>query len=308
MNPSAGQCLAVLTVASRLGNVYLALDTIRFLVNRHARLEKIHYELLMDAYLVRDEIIPCLTISCNMATAKITIDKHVKKKLVDWTIRVPPGGKEISGEGIAERAARIFRTLHGMRSANPELQVPIAALDVVIESVLLSATLPRSHPNGTEVRDATTALDNAVSYYKSLYKICTAGPDTNTFNALFEGCLVAAKESVAGARGTVWFLQAEMKALDVPKDVVTYDCLIRLCVEGTAADSEEVGDEPFQTLADAFHFLDEMRSCGWLPRRSTMESLVIKSQRLGEEQRAAEVIKMMSEAGIETSEAEESSH
>lgn len=104
--------------------------------------------------------------------------------------------------------------------------VHIAAINVVIEATI-----------------AQQRFDDAVELYKELHTICESGPNTETFNILFQGA------EKAHAKDQAMFLASEMMALGIKADHLTYDRLIMVCLY---ADDYE----------DAFRYLDEMKEVG----------------------------------------------
>lgn len=152
--------------------------------------------------------------------------------------------------------------------------IPTAAVNVVIESYI-----------------AIHKFDDAMDAYKALHTICEAGPDTETFNVLFQGSTRNERKE------TSMFLASEMHALGIPADNLTYDRLILVCLK--PAEYE-----------DAFRYLAEMVEVGsdrvdegsgkkgWWMRRGTATLMVRTCVERGDE-RVWGVLRGMRERDME---------
>ena len=84
------------------------------------------------------------------------------------------------------------------------------------------------------------------------------------------------------------FLAAEMLALKVQPDALTYDRLILTCVDGRRSEDFE----------DAWRYLEEMKGRGWWMRRGTCVAVVRRCCEWGDE-RVWKLVEEMEERGME---------
>lgn len=157
-----------------------------------------------------------------------------------------------------QEAFTILRELRGDGRA-----IPTSAVNCVIEASVYLEALPQ-----------------AIEHYKQLHTLCPDGPNTATFNALFRGCNVAHRKDLA------MFLAAEMLALKIKPDAMTYDRLLLVCLN---QDDYE----------DAFRYYGEMEGRGWTPRWGTLVAMVKKCAERGDE-RAFNMYRIMQAEGMET--------
>ncbi|TKA70805.1 hypothetical protein B0A49_06343 [Cryomyces minteri] len=270
LNPASGLCLNVLCTAARAGDPVLATDVFRVLGNRATVFEHQHYEMLIDTYLATDDVKTAISILSVMEGAKMAPDAATTRNLF----------KHLRADASRPHAAlAVLQSLH--EAGKP---VPVAAVNVVLEALV-------------HLMDLAGALD----VYKTLHTLCARGPTVATFNALLRGCSSDASEADADEpldadaadqdltsdkKATAMFLAAEMRALAVAPDAVTYDRLILVCLR--APDCE-----------DALRYYAEMRSRGWLPRPGTFAAVVKRLARDADFERAAEVLAQARDAGLE---------
>lgn len=156
-----------------------------------------------------------------------------------------------------QKANAILHQLH-----KDGLEIPTAAYNSMLEALI-----------------GTDHLFEAVESYKHLHEICPGGPTTATFNALLQGC-----KSRDGGKDTAMFLASEMAALHIRPDSITYDRLILACLV----------DDDYE---DAFQYLEEMKSQGFLPRGGTYSAMVRRCGEV-EDHRAWELVAEMEGEGV----------
>ena len=105
--------------------------------------------------------------------------------------------------------------------------IPIAAANVIIE---LCAQ--------------TRAMTEAVDIYKELHTVCLGGPETTTFNHLFNACRNSQRHDICT------FLVQEMIFLKVLPNRMTYENLILFCVDS-------------DRYKEAYKYLVEMTGSGF---------------------------------------------
>lgn len=232
LNPSSGLCLNVLTTAARHGDAHLATEVFRILANRNTVFTHAHYELLIDTYVAVGSLEPALSVLCVMEAAGCRPDEGTTRSLFRHLVKE---------EGNAGDAFEALRKLHGTGKT-----VPTAAVNVVIEASVSRGELAR-----------------AADQYKALHGICAAGPNTATFNHLLRGCRTQQRKDLA------MFFAAEMVALRVTPDVLTYDRLLLVCL----------ADDDYE---DAVRYWDEMQSLGLPMRRGTAKAFIERMVRKGD--------------------------
>jgi len=237
----------VLITASRAGDAQLATDVFRVLGNRGTVFDHSHYEMLIETYVAASDLRTALSVLSIMAAANVVPDEGSTRPIFRY-LRELPGG-----------AGEAFEILRGLRES--ERIVPTAAVNVVLEAAIHHSQ-----------------LGEAMEAYKSLHALCAQGPDTGTFNTLLKGC------NAAGRKDLAMFLAAEMNALGVKPDALTYDRLLLTCLN----------EEDYE---DAMRYYDEMRAQGWVPRQGTFNAVVKKCAEKGD-MRAWEVLGDMKELGV----------
>ncbi|KAJ9666942.1 hypothetical protein H2201_003076 [Coniosporium apollinis] len=247
LNPPTGICLNVLTTASRAGDAQLATDVFRVLGNRGTVFDHTHYEALIETYIAASDLKTALSVLSIMAAANVVPDEGSTRPIFRY-LRELPGG-----------ASEAFEILKALRES--ERIVPTAALNVVLEACIHHGELAE-----------------AIEAYKTLHLLCAQGPDTGTFNILLKGC------NAAGRKDLAMFLAAEMNALSVKPDTLTYDRLLLACLK----------EEDYE---DAMRYYDEMRAQGWVPRQGTFNAVVKRCAEAGD-MRAWEVLGDMRDLGM----------
>ncbi|KAH5701838.1 hypothetical protein HBI44_036910 [Parastagonospora nodorum] len=238
LKPGTGACFSVLAVAARHGDVPLATDVFRLLTERGTILTTHHYELLVKTYLNADDLSAALSVILIMADTNIKVDAGTCHPLL-WYLR-----QEKKDE--SSRPLRAFKILQDFEASGRK--VPTAAINACIQASLV---LER--------------FEEGIEIYKALHTVCHAGPDTQTFNILFQGCHKYVRKKLA------MFLANEMIELGLKPDRLTYDRLICVCLRGN-------------DLEDALLYYEEMRSTPiksgssrmMQPRRGTWGDLIMK--------------------------------
>ncbi|KAF2262145.1 hypothetical protein CC78DRAFT_520588 [Lojkania enalia] len=224
LKPATGTCLNVLNIAARTGNIKLATDVFRLLVERNTTFDSLHYELLLEAHLRAKSLDAALSVILIMQESGVGVDEASLHSLYTYL------NQESS------RPLEVFDMLQNLE--NTGRKVPTAAVNVCLQA---SVQFGR--------------LEEAIEIYKALHTVSRAGPNTTTFNILFQGCHKAARKELA------MFLASEMIELDLKPDALTYDRLVHVCCQAN-------------DVKDAFLYYEEMRGEGHVPRRSMFEILI----------------------------------
>ena len=193
-----------------------------------------------------------------------------------------------------------FEHLQSMRKDDPDREIPTAAMDIIIEATATSSTDSSGLPTSASENDLVVAIDR----YKHLHRICRKGPSINTFNALFAGCIAASP----GQKATAMFMASELRALKIAPNAATYDLLILVCLADSenAAHVRPAGND--EECRDALRYYHEMRRRDWLPRRATLERLIMRCARIDRGKRensdmvqeAGELVQTMEKKGMST--------
>jgi len=256
INPPDGMCLNVLNTAARYGDPSLAADVIRVLSSRGAKLDHSHYEALLASYIGSNDLKSAFLVLCIMKKGGLEPTSSTTRPLYTHFFH---------RRNRVSDALDIFKTLK-----KEGHEIPVAAMNVIIEFAA-----------------ARSQMVEAFDHYKILHKICASGPDIATFNILFQGCA-----RNGGNKELAMFLAAEMAALHVRPNKVTYDWLILVCV-----------DESQHNYEDAFQYFEEMRKAFKLetPRLQTWHAL-LKRCAQEHDQRYFDVLTEMKALGQDTTE------
>ncbi|KAL9583527.1 MAG: hypothetical protein Q9203_005048 [Teloschistes exilis] len=194
LNPSSGVCLNVLDTAARHSDSRLATDVIRILGNRSQKLQRYHYEALIESYLPSD-LQTALTVLTLMASSRVRPTESSTRAIFLHLQQ---------SSDLPESALAILRDLKQQQRL-----IPVEAVNVIIESYIYH-----------------DQFDTALETYKLLHTLCPSGAVTGTFNTLFRGC--------RSSKEIAMFLASEMVAMKVPPNALTYDRLVLVCVEASS--------------------------------------------------------------------------
>lgn len=227
----------ILNLAARFQDSNLATDVVRIMAARSSKLDIHHYEALLTSYASAESIKTAFRVLCIMKKAKFEPKEESTRPIFDYLTQNAQEGKHTPQE-----AFEILQELH--REGHI---IPTAAVNVVISAATF-----------------TTSLETAIDLYKQLHTICSDGPNTATFNTLFQGCSRDKTDhasypdgvALSTPKAQAMFLASEMVALGVKADVSTYDQLIVVCLQGQTKFVPSIQDE---SLEDALMYLDELR-------------------------------------------------
>ncbi|KAI4141419.1 MAG: hypothetical protein LQ340_007651, partial [Diploschistes diacapsis] len=303
LNPPSGLCSLVLDSCSRAADPDLATDVFRVLGGRSSPVRPFHYEALLETYLGAGDLESALTVLNIMArTPQPPTDASARSLFLFLRDRA-------DGRGGPSDALRVLRA----RAKSGE-RAPLCAVNAVLEALVWRG----------ELGEALAA------YRRLAFLVPDgARPNTHTFNLLLQGCskamtvagsrtkdtndglearvaqhhqptaAVAAASSAAaaataranvGGKPTALFLAAEMRALDVAPDALTYDRLVLICAKASGGGEGGAGGGP-KSLDDAWRYFEEMRRAGsgegrakgWFLRRGTFAVLARKMAATGDE-------------------------
>ena len=251
LNPPSGLCINVLNTATRHGDFRLAADVFRILGRRTYTFQLHHHEALLESYLIASDLKAALTVLTAMTSAGVAVDES-STRLIYLYLR-----------NSSSRPAQALKILRSLRKS--ECTIPTPAINCIIEASVYLNDLPF-----------------AVETYKTLHKLCSSGPNTATFNALFRGCNRSSRKDLA------MFLASEMLTLNVPPNSLTYDRLMLICLDAAGENDYE----------DAFKYYNEMKTFGLWPRNGTMVALVRRCCERADD-RAWELLQEMDGKGMD---------
>lgn len=226
LKPATASCMNILNLAGRTGHVKLATDVFRLLAERNTVFTSHHYEMLLEAYLNANDLNAALSVILIMAESAIKVDEASIHPLYTYL------------KQSKARPLEAFNLLQDFESSGRK--VPTASINACLQASV-------HHGN----------LGEAVDIYKALHTVSRAGPNTHTFNILFQGCHKARRKELA------MFLASEMAKLEIKPDALTYDRLVLVCCNA-------------DDMHDAFLYYEEMRSQNFTPRRGMFEILIEK--------------------------------
>jgi pentatricopeptide repeat protein len=258
LNPSDGICVNALNLAARNADPALATSAIRILSSRRTALSPYHYEALLAAYTGSRDLSTAFRILGIIQKAGFEPDSSTTRPL--FTYLSSHKSIPIKAWKVLESQFKEGHTIH------------IAGINVVIEACI-----------------AVGQFDHGIELYKELHMLCEAGPSIETFNILLQG---AGKRR---AKDSAMFLAAEMIALGIKPDFLTYDRLVVVCLnEDDYEDAFRYLEEMVETGKDKF----ENGQKGWWMRRGTASAMVRKCAQAGDK-RAWDILAEMERRGME---------
>ena len=230
LNPPAGICINILNTAARHADTYLATSVLR-ICGRHSgnSVQLHHYEALIETYVAAGDIRTAITLLAVMSAAGHAPNEGSTRPIYTYLCQSP---------ALPEDALSILKDLRDQNRA-----IPVQAVNVLMQASI-----------------AHHQFDFALDLYKKLNDFTPdLKPDTASFNILFRGCAQAQRKD------TAMFLASEMVAMKVPRNSITYDRLILVCLD---SDPDH---------GDAWRYFEEMRDSGWWPRHGTAVVLAKKA-------------------------------
>lgn len=224
---SDGTAINVLNTAARNNDANLATQVIQQLLERGVKPGMHHFEPLLEIQAADHEIQKALSTLCLMSKAGHLPDRSSTRPVLAQLQATP----ELAGEAVG--------MLHELKKT---MQVPIAAFNVVLEATLLT----RGFPAGLDL-------------YRSIGRVCSVGPNLETYNLLLEHCDVPK---------FMRFLVAEMEAFSIAPDEAAFDRMIFISTSNT-------------NYQPAFRYLEQMMSNKtdgqssdwWISRRTALALL-----------------------------------
>lgn len=202
----------MLNIAARHGDAQLAHDIISFLEQRPGNsFDHSHYELLIAAYINAGNLENALAILSVMQAVNVLPNSSTTRPVYQYLTKSRIFPREAFG---------IIRELHS--SGQP---ISVASINCLIDAAI-------------HFEDLNLALD----FYKSIHELCVSTkPNIETFNSLLRGCRVCGDR-----KDIALILAAEMVALKIAPDALTYDRMLLICIR--QKDDYEDGMKYFQEM------------------------------------------------------------
>jgi hypothetical protein len=268
INPSSGICLNVLSTAAQASDAILATEVFTQLSKRGTGFQPIHYELLINTYLVTDppDLKRALSILTIMALEKVEPSFSETRMLFKYL----RNKRELVSE-----AYDILRDLHEQGR-----KIPIAALNLLIECYVAQSNLADALNLYKQIHTFVPIAEGAKKTFANI----------DTFNLLLKGCHAANPPEEHQAS----FLVSELLALRIKPTSLTFDRLIITFVEAAKhVFHEAAGAEDPETrttceakgkefLDWAFRHFQDMQPLGWLPRFGTLRMLSLALAQVGD--------------------------
>lgn len=197
--PPHGMCENVLTITSRTGDTELAVSVSRFLEKTNVPMFLETYEKIVETYVTAGDLFAAFDTLCAMQRYGINLEESSTRSILTYLLQ----------NKIQPRDA--WATLKRLKSM--EVVVPVGCANVIIEACERA------------LEYCPTALEDATSFYKELYDVCSAPADVETYNNLISVCRRAGNAEVCT------FVIGEMAALNVIPNATSFERLILLCLE-----------------------------------------------------------------------------
>lgn len=162
VNPSDGVSLNVLNAAAVCGDTGLCTQVIEYLASRGTRLNRHHYEALIDAYAAQGNVEKILEVYCIMNAAGVEVN-HSSVGSLSFTLSHNP--------------SLIDRVILAMPELKGRHLVPIALFNAVLTEIVKSNT---NNPDD--------AFAKALDLYRRIREFVPTGPNWETFRSLLRKC------------------------------------------------------------------------------------------------------------------------
>ncbi len=156
LNPPDGTITSILNTASKHGDTDLVMGVMRMLTDRGKRLDLHHYEALIHAHSLHQEVRKPINVLCVMSKAGLALDSSSTRSIYQM-LRDSPSATD---EALAI-----------MEEIRQQYQVPIAAFNVVLEATSIHK-----------------GFQKALDLYRGVRHISTGGPDLATYHVLLRHC------------------------------------------------------------------------------------------------------------------------
>lgn len=162
VNPSDGVALNVLNMAAVYGDTDLCTPVIEYLASRGTRLNRYHYEALIDAYAAQGNIEQSLEVYCIMQAAGVEVNNSSTSSLAFALTRDP---------------SLIDKAIQAMSGLREKHNVPITIFNSVLNEIVKA-----------DAEQSDDAFAKALGLYRRIREFVPDGPDLATFRNLLWKC------------------------------------------------------------------------------------------------------------------------
>lgn len=162
LNPSDGVALNVLNMAAVYGDTEFCTPVIEYLASRGTRLNRHHYEALIDAHAVQGNVEKALEVYCIMHAAGVEVTNSSTGSLAFALTRDP---------SLIDQAIQAMSGLQGKHS------VPINIFNCVLNEIVK-----------VDVEEPDNAFAKALGMYRRIREFVPGGPNWETFRNLLWKC------------------------------------------------------------------------------------------------------------------------
>ncbi|KAL1879819.1 hypothetical protein Daus18300_001657 [Diaporthe australafricana] len=162
VNPSDGVALNVLNMAAVYGDTDLCTPVIEYLASRGTRLNRYHYEALIDAYAAQGNVEKALEVYCIMQAAGVEVNNSSTSSLAFALTRDP---------------SLIDKAIQAMSGLREKHNVPITIFNSVLNEIVKA-----------DAEQSDDAFARALALYRRIREFVPDGPDSATFRNLLWKC------------------------------------------------------------------------------------------------------------------------
>ena len=170
LKPPTGTCLHVLSTAARVGNVKLATDVLRVLVERDIILQSHHYEALVECYLNAGDLPSALSAVIIMQESGLRIDPEALHPLHTYLV------KDIS------RPTEAFRILQELSSGEGK-KVPVVLVNACIQGCFIPGSTHEGLTTPVEIHKALQTLCISAAHWDAAKQNALLPPAYTSFLA-----------------------------------------------------------------------------------------------------------------------------
>lgn len=162
INPSDGVALNVLNMAAVYGDTEFCTPVIEYLASRGTRLNRHHYEALIDAHAVQENVGRALEVYCIMQAAGVEVTNSSTGSLAFALTREP---------SLIDQAIQAMSGLQGKHN------VPVTVFNCVLNEIVKNV-----------VEQPDDMFAKALSLYRRIREFVPDGPNWETFRNLLWKC------------------------------------------------------------------------------------------------------------------------
>ncbi|KAK7721172.1 hypothetical protein SLS64_001467 [Diaporthe eres] len=162
VNPSDGVALNVLNMAAVYGDTELCTPVIEYLASRGTRLNRYHYEALIDAHAAQGNVEKALEVYCIMHVAGVEVTNSSTGSLAFALTRDP---------------SLIDQVIQAMSGLREQHRVPITVFNCVLNEIVKA-----------DVEQPDDSFAKALGLYRRIREFVPDGPNLETFRNLLWKC------------------------------------------------------------------------------------------------------------------------